>query len=233
MIDMETLVREAMTEQTGDLHLSPDAATRALHAAQSRRRGHKRLGLLAGSGAAFAVAGTGIAAATGVMPWWRTHELDSRPFLSSADPTSVAGSQVRFTAPGPESTTFEIVTKAMTVRGTGVDCTALAVKDTQGSSQHLTSACGTADMAVPRAASIDWQAPSGATYAVVTGPDPSSAATRVVLQDSQGGTEATGSVGAGYFLVYVSAEQLAPSSRLVFTDTSGRVLDEFPLDASP
>jgi hypothetical protein len=234
MIDMENLVRQVMTEQTEALDLGPDAATKALRAAARRRRGHKRLALIAGAGAAFVVAGTGIAAATGVIPWWASKAaVDSSPFATAPEPAAVAGSTVRLTVPGPESTTFELVTNTVTMGATQVNCTAVAVKDARGRSQHLTNGCGTPGMATPRAASFDWQAPSGATYAIVTGPDPTSNAVKVALKDSDGVASATEPVSGGYYLVYVPAEGLSPTGSLVFYDASGQVVDQLALDLAP
>ena len=56
---------------------------------------------------------TGIAAATGALPWWSSSEQAmSSPFGTASDPGAVPGSEVRLTAPGPESSTFEIVTSS-------------------------------------------------------------------------------------------------------------------------
>ena len=77
MIDMENLVREAMTEQTEDLYLGHDAASRALRAAARRRFEWRRVVLIAAVGAAIAVVGAGIAAATGVLPWYDRQQADA------------------------------------------------------------------------------------------------------------------------------------------------------------
>jgi hypothetical protein len=242
MIDMENLVRQVMTEQTEDLDLGRDAASRALRAA-ARRRGRRRLGLIAASCAAFAVAGTGIAAATGVMPWWMSHTspVDSSPIVTSPDPAAVAGSIVQFTAPGPESSTFEIVTGTpATVGAVQVTCTVTAVKDAQGRSQHVLESCKQPGMLDARGATVDWQAPSGTLYAVFTGPAPTATAAKVAVKDSHGVTAATGPVGNGYYLVWASAEELSQDARtgvvngsLVFYDASGQVVDEWALDPHP
>ncbi len=233
MIDMESLVREVMTDQTEGLHLRPDAATTALRAAGRRRRRHQRLALSAGSGAALAVAGTGIAAATGALPWWTSDtEFVSSPFATAQDPAAIAGSQVRLAVPGPESTTFEIVTNTVTIAGRQETCTAVAVTDAQGGSQHLTTSCGRAGAAVAYAGGLDWQAPSGATYAVVTGPNPTPNAVTVSLKDSQGGSSSAEPVGGGYYLIYVPAKEFSPTSTLVFRDASGHVVGVLPLSGA-
>jgi hypothetical protein len=230
MIDMERLVRQVMADQAEDLELGPDAASRALRAAARRRSGPRRLGLVAGSGAAFAIAGTGIAAATGVLPWWTSvAAVRSSPFATAQDPAAVAGSQVRLAVPGPESTTFEIVTNTMATGAGQMNCAAVAVKDANGRSQHLTTSCGGAGAAVARAAGLDWLAPSGAAYIIVTGPDPTSDAATVALKDSHGVTGPSEPVGGGYYLAYAPADKVSPTSSLVFYDASGHVVDELPL----
>jgi hypothetical protein len=88
-------------------------------------------------------------------------------------------------------------------------------------------------MAVARAVSLDWQAPSGATYAIVSGPDPTSTAAKVAFKDSNGVTGASEPVGDGYYLVYAPAEQLTPTGSLVFYDASGQVVDQLALDLAP
>lgn len=228
MIDMENLVRERMDEQTDGMDLEKDAATKAIRAAARRRRS-KRLALMAGSSAAFAVAGTGIAAAAGVLPWWTSVEATtSSPFATAQDPAAVAGSQSRLTIPGPESTTFEVVTNTMTTGAQHLNCTAVAVKDAHGRSQHLTNSCGAPGAFTALAGSFDWQAPSGATYAIVTGPAPTSDAAKVVLTDSNGVTSSE-PVAGGFYLVYAPAASLSPNDRLVFYDTAGKFVDEMSL----
>jgi hypothetical protein len=64
------------------------------------------------AGAVFIAVGAGVAAATGVLPGWKTEQaVMSSPFFTSADPATVAGSTVSLSVPGPESTTFEVVTR--------------------------------------------------------------------------------------------------------------------------
>jgi hypothetical protein len=103
-------------------------------------------------------------------------------------------------------------------------CTAIAVKDAQGRSQHLMTSCGAAGAAVANAGSFDWQAPSGVTYAVIAGPTPVSTAAKVALLASNGVTATTEPVGGGYYLVYAPAELSTGS--LVFYDERGQVVDE-------
>lgn len=235
MIDMENLVREVMTEQTEDLCLGRDAASRALRAAARRRFGRRRVVLIVVVGAAISVAGAGIAAATGVLPWWnRAHTMRSAmnsPFATSADPAAVAGSTVRLSVPGPASTTLEVVTNTVTVAIGQAHCTAIAAKDAQGRSQHLMTNCGAPGAAVAQAGSFDWQAPSGVTYAIVAGPTPTSTAAKVALLASNGVTATTEPVAGGYYLVYAPAELSVAS--LVFYDARGQVVDELALHPHP
>jgi hypothetical protein len=235
MIDMENHVREVMTEQTEDLYLGHDAASRALRAAARRRFERRRVVLIAAVGAAITVVGAGVAAATGVLPWWNTVQTMrsgmSSPFGTSADPAAVAGSIVRLSVPGPASTSFEVVTNTVTVATGQADCTAIAVKDAEGRSQHLMTNCGAPGAAVAQAASFDWQAPSGVTYAIVAGPTPTSTAAKVALLAGNGVTATTEPVAGGYYLVYAPAE--LSTSSLVFYDARGQVVDELALHPHP
>jgi hypothetical protein len=235
MIDMENLVREVMTDQTEDLYLGHAAASRALRAAGRRRSERRRVMLIAAVGAAITVVGAGVAAATGVLPWWNSVQTMrsgmSSPFATSADPAAVAGSTVRLSVPGPASTTFEVVTNTVTVDTGQTDCTAIAAKDAQGRSQHLMTSCGVPGAAVAQAGSFDWQAPSGVTYAIVAGPTPTSTAAKVALLASNGVTATTEPVAGGYYLVYAPAE--LGVARLVFYDAGGQVVDELALHPHP
>jgi hypothetical protein len=235
MIDMENLVREVMTEQTEDLYLGHDAASRALRAAGRQPFERRRVKLIAAVGAAITVVGAGVAAATGVLPWWNSVQTMSSamssPFATSADPAAVAGSTVRLSVSGPASTTFEVVTNTVTVGTDQENCTAIAVKDAQGRSQHLMTSCGAPGAAVAQAGSFDWQAPSGVTYAIVAGPTPTSTAAKVALLASNGVTATTEPVAGGYYLVYAPAELSVAS--LVFYDARGQVVDELALQPHP
>jgi|GEM_PF-4846389 len=232
MIEIENLVRELMTEQTEDLYLGPDAAGRALRAVTSRRMRRKRGVLIAAVGAACAVAGAGVAAAIGVLPSWNSVQaVESSPFGTSADPAAVAGSNVRLSVSGPASTTFEVVTKTVTVGAARENCTAIAVRDSHGRSQHLMTSCGAAGAAVAQAGTLDWQAPSGVTYAVITGPTPTATAATVALLAGNGRPATTEPVAGGYYLVYAPAELSADS--LVFYDVRGQVVDELALRPHP
>jgi hypothetical protein len=210
-----------------DAPVPPDLLDRVHRGAQRRRSHKQRLGLIVGAGAAFAVAGTGIAAATGVLPGWSSSKQAlSSPFGTAANPGAVPGSEIRLTAPGPESSTFEVViSTVITAAGQQQQCLAIAVKEA-GQWQHLITGCRGAGATVPTSASFYWQTPSGATYAIVTGPDPTSDAAKVALQDSNGNTIGTGVVGGGQYLVYASAEDRNAQADLVFYDNSGRVVDQ-------
>jgi hypothetical protein len=177
---------------------------------------------------ALAGVGAGVAAATGVLPWWHAEQAAmsamSSPFATSADPAAVPGSTVRLSVPGPESTTFEVVTDTVTVGTDQEHCTAIAVTDARGRSQHLMTSCGAAGAAVAEAGRVDWQAPSGAAYAVIAGASPISTAAKVALLAGNGVTATTEPVAGGYYLVYAPAELSTGS--LVFYDERGQVVDE-------
>jgi len=231
MIDIENLVREVMMEQTEDLYLGHDAAGRAIRAA-ARRRFRRRRAVLIALGAAFTVAGAGVAAATGVLPWWNSVQaVESSPFGTSADPAAVRGSTVRLSVPGPASTTLEVVTDTVTVGADQENCTAIAVRDAQGRSQHLMTSCRAPGAAVADAASFDWQAPSGVAYAIIAGPAPTANAAKVALRAGNGLTAATGPVAGGYYLVFAPAELSTRS--LVFYDAHGQAVDELALHPHP
>lgn len=234
MIDMENLVREVMTEQTEDLYLGHDAASRALRAAARRSFGRRRVVLIAAVGAAIAVVGAGIAAATGVLPWYdRQQAVASLPFFTSTDPAALPGSTVNLSVPGPESTTFEIVTNNTERVGTDqMHCMTTVVKDAQGRSQPQLPGCGGPGAAAFTAGTFYWQAPSGVTYTVISGPTPVSTAAKVALLASNGVTAATGPVAGGYYLVYARADFSALAS-LVFYDARGQVVDELALHPHP
>ncbi|MGD0167824.1 MAG: hypothetical protein ABSC51_11165 [Gaiellaceae bacterium] len=235
MIDMENLVREVMTEQTEDLYLGHDAASRALRAAARRRFGWSRVVLIAAVGAAIAVVGAGIAAGTGVLPWYdRQQAVASLPFFTSTDPAALPGSTVNLSVPGPESTTFEIVTNNTERVGTDqMHCMTTVVKDAQGRSQPRLSGCGGPGAYDAGAGiDVDWQAPSGVTYTVISGLTLVSTAAKVALLASNGVTATTGPVAGGYYLVYAHADFSALAS-LVFYDARGQVVDELPLHPHP
>src|SRR5581483_8921429 len=136
-------------------------------------------------------------------------------------------STVQLTVSGPASTTFEVVTNTVTVGTDQQKCTAIAVKDAQGRSQHLMTSCGAPGAAVAQAGSFHWQAPSGATYAIVAGPTPTSTAAKVALLTSNGVTATTEQVAGGYYLAYAPVD--LSLAKLVFYDARGEVVDELAL----
>ena len=207
-----------------------------------RRRGHKRLVLAAVAGGLALLGAAAIATATGVMPWIRrAQEFNSAPFVTTPAPERLPGSNVVVTVPGPESTTFEIITNnTVTIGGKVNSCVAVINKDSQGQQRGAgLKGCAPVRAAGPgaesfRAGSFDWQAPSGTTYAVVEGTSPTANAATVALRDPSGATLATGKVGSGYFLIYTLATPTLPSNgSLVFSDASGQVIESQPFDLSP
>jgi hypothetical protein len=191
---------------------------------------------------ALAAVGAGAAVGTGVLPWWKHHEaIMALPFFTSADPAALPGSIVNISAPGPEGTTFEVVTNDTEMVGTVQQhCWGIFAEDAQGRPQGaVLRGCGPAGALVARGDprqvpsgattyAVFSGAPSGATYAVFTGPTPVSTAATVALVAGDGDTVTTEPVEGGYYLVYAPTEQAA--GRLVFYDQRGRVVDEL---ASP
>lgn len=214
-----------------------EAADRTSARLARRRRGHKLLVLAGVTAVLVLLAAAGVATAIGVMPWiTRAHEFRSTPFVTTPAPEALPGSNVVLTVAGPESTTFEVITNnTVTIGGEVNSCVAVINKNFQGQPQGAgLKGCGAAGAAVPAAGSFDWQAPSGTTYAVVEGPQPTPNAATVALRDPTGATLATGKVRGGYFLIYTLATATLPSNgSLVFSDASGHVVDSQPLDLSP
>jgi hypothetical protein len=206
-----------------------------------RRRGHKRLVLTAVAAGLVLLAAAAAATATGVAPWiTRAREFRTAPFVTTPNPATQPGSDVVLSVPGPESTTFEIVTNnTVTIGGKVNSCVAVINKDSQGQPQGAglkgCGPAGAAGAAVAGAGSFDWQAPSGTKYAVVEGTQPNSNAATVALRDPTGATLTTGKVEGGYFLIYTLATPTLPSDgSLVFSDASGHVIDTLPaLDLAP
>ena len=207
----------------------------AAPAARGQHRPRRTVAAVIAAAAAFTAVGAGVAAATGVLPWWNSAQTMgsamNSPFGTSPDPAALPGGVVRLSVPGPAATTFEVVTRTVTVATGRADCTAIAVRDRNGQSQRLLSSCGVPGAAVAQAGSLDWQAPSGVTYAVIAGPTPTSAAAKVALRASSGVTATAEPVAGGYYLVYAPAELSTDS--LVFYDTRGQVVDELALHPHP
>lgn len=217
-----------------DDRLGPEAADRALAGPARRRRGRRRLVVAAVGGVLVLLAAAGVATGTGVLPWiTRAQEFDSTPFVTTSTPETLPGSNVVLSVPGPEATTFEIITNdTVTIGGKVNSCVAVINTDAQGQRQGAgLTGCGPARAASPAAGEFDWQAPSGATYAVVEG---TADAATVALRDPSGATLATGKVEDGYFLLYTLATATLPSNAsLIFSDSSGHVVDTLPFDLSP
>jgi hypothetical protein len=124
--------------------------------------------------------------------------------------------------PGPESTTLEIVTKTVTVGSATGECTGVVVKEPQGRSEHPMSACGGTSALRAENSVFEWQAPSGAGYAIVTGAAPAGS-TKVALTD-RSGTAATGPVGDGYFVAYAPTPEMPAKGTLDFYNSSGQLI---------
>jgi hypothetical protein len=144
--------------------------------------------------------------------------------VTTPDPAALPGAAVKLTVPGPESTTLEIVTDSVTNDGSPGECTAVVVKEPQGHTSHLLSGCGGPAAAVPVAAIVEWQAASGVSYAIVSGPAPVGA-TKVALSSRSGVTGATGPTGGGYYLLYVPAQEMPEQGVLNFYNSSSQVIE--------
>ena len=186
------------------------------------------------AGAALMLVGAGVAVATGVLPGWKTEQaIIQSPFMTATDPAALQGSTVNLSAPGPESATLEIVTNnAETVGTLQEHCTAIVAKDAEGrplGGFPMLRGCGVAGQISPQgsgsgAGLLEWQLPSGVTYAVIYGNAAVPSAVNVALVAGNGDQVATGPADGGYFLVYAPA-QLATGS-LVFYDERGQIVDE-------
>lgn len=205
-------------------------------ASRERMRRFRPLAAVAVGVIALAAVGAGTAIGTGVLPWWKHHEaVMALPFFTSADPAALPGSIVHISAPGPEGMTFEFVTNDTEMVGTVQQhCSGLFAKDAQGRPVGgFPVECGPASAFHPQAPSGETTytnflgAPSGAPYAVFTGPTPVSTAATVTLVAGNGDAVATEPVERGYYLVYAPADRAAGS--LVFYDARGQVVDELAI----
>jgi hypothetical protein len=185
---------------------------------------------------ALAAVGAGAAVGTGVLPWWQHHEeVMALPFFTSTDPAALPGSIVHISAPGPEGLTFEFVTNDTEMVGTVQQhCSGLFAKDAQGRPVGgFPVECGRASALRPQAPFGETTyvtflgAPSGAPYAVFTGPTPISTAATVAVVAGNGDTVATGPVERGYYLLYAPPNRAAGS--FVFHDARGQVVDELAI----
>jgi hypothetical protein len=196
---------------------------------QPARRFRPAFAIAAGAAALMLVA-AGVAAATGVLPGWQNHQaIIQSPFMTATNPAALPGSIVNFSAPLPESATFEIVTNDTETVGTLHEhCTAIVALDAQGRS--LTDfpglrGCGTHPRTESsEAAGIQWQSRSGATYAVIYGAGAAPSAAKVALVAGDGETVATAPVKGGHYLVYAPFAQAA--GNLVFYNPHGQVVDK-------
>jgi hypothetical protein len=183
---------------------------------------------LVAAGVALTVAGGGYAAAaaSGVVPSpWSGPAVNT--FVASPDPAGT----VRLAVPGPESTILQIVTNTVPVGNGTAECTGLVVKEPQGRSVHVMSACGGPSAARAENGVFDWQAPSGATFSIVTGEAPASAA-KVSLTD-RSGTAATEPTGGGYFVAYVPTQEMPANGTLDFYNSSGQIIGSQTFGAVP
>jgi hypothetical protein len=213
---------------------APDGVTTQQHPLATRPRRIRSRTVAVG--VAVAVAGTGgyaVAAAAGELPNpWSGPAFRSIPFLTSSDPAALAGATVKLAVAGPESTTLEIVNDTVTVgSGTIGECSALVVKERQGRSRTVTTSCGGPSAARAENVGVVWQAPSGASFTIVTGLAPVGA-TKVALTDLNGAVT-TEPTGGGYFVVYVPAQVTPANGTVDFYNSSGQPAGSQPFGASP
>lgn len=186
------------------------------------------------AGAALLLVGAGVAAATGVLPGWKTEQtIIQSPFMTATNPAALPGSIVNLSAPGPDSSTVELVSNDTERVGTLQEqCTAIVATDADGRSLGdfpSLRGCGVAGQISPQgsssgAARIDWTLPSGATYAVIYGAGAAPTAVKVALMASNGDTVATGPADSGYFLLYAPLEQA--TGTLVLYNQQEQIVDK-------
>ena len=199
---------------------------------RSGRRSKARVAVLAGASAALLVGAGAISAAAGVLPNpWSGPAMDKIPFVNTPNPAAVAGSRVVLSVPGPEATTLEIVTDTVSVAGTPGTCTEVAIKETHGQAANVVSSCGTPSMASPVAGVVNWQAPSGASYAIVSSKAPPGAVT-VSLSGSRTLPTVTEPVGGGYYVLYVPSSEASEYDNLTFYDQAGQVISATSISLS-
>jgi len=213
----DALVIATAARIPADTHPAISISREHPRAARRRTTGSRLLA----AAVAVTVAGAGYvaAAAAGVLPSpWSGPAIDRIPFVTSPDPAGT----VRLAVPGPESTILEIVTNTTAV-GTAIgECTGVVVKGPQGRSVHPISACGGRSAARAENSVFDWQAPSGATFAIVWGAAPSGA-TKVSLTDRTG-TATTEPTAGGFFVAYLPTQQMPATGTLDFYDSSGQII---------
>jgi hypothetical protein len=193
-----------------------------------------RPALAVAAGAALLLVGAGVAAATGVLPGWKTEQaLIQSPFMTATDPAALPGSTVNLSAPGPASSTVELVSNDTETVGTLQEhCTAVVATDAEGrplGDFPSLRGCGVAHQISPQgsssgAARIEWTLPSGVTYAVIYGAGAAPRAVKVALVASNGDAVSTGPAERGYFLLFTPLEQA--TGTLVLYDQQGQVVDK-------
>ena len=111
----------------------------------------------------------------------------------------------------------------LSVAGAAATCMDVVIKESQGQTANVVSSCGTPSMASPVAAVQNWQAQSGASYAIVDSKAPPGAAT-VSLTGPPTLPTVTEPVGGGYYVLYVPASEASEYSDLTFYNHAGQVI---------
>jgi hypothetical protein len=206
----------------------------------SRRSRRRRLGVVVGASIGIIAAGGGIAAATGVLPLPWADQKAGVSFINSSDPASVPGSKVQATLLGPESTVWTVVTDVVDNGPTNFEtCSAMSIRGPQGKAVLGDAGFGGCSFGSavpggtvsasqehqisPSISITSWKAPSGATFAIVSGQTPPGYA-KVSLGNNRGATATTEPVTNNYYLAYVPWTSLPSHSNLTFYDADGRIL---------
>lgn len=203
----------------------------------SRRRRHGRRTAIACGGALVALAGGGgIAAAAGLFDS-ATPLPQAQLFQSSTDPAKVPGATLRLSVPGPEGFTLQVVTDHATAVDQSDTCVALGIigPDGRPAATHGYATCS--GLVAPPGSTVPpqqpattpsggvetWKAPSGVNYDLIFGQSaPGIAQVRLVSRD--GVVEASEPANAHGYVVYIPSARFTSYSRLIFTDTFGKVV---------
>jgi len=164
---VDTITRAARDDQRHPRH----------HRSTPRRhRNGRRLAVVSGAVIAALAAGGGLAAATGLFG--PPHPLPAALwFMSSPDPSKVPGAVVQLNVPGPEGTTFRVVTDTVTANNQIQSCVALAIEGPSGKPLPVNGDGVCAGLAAPPGSTVPqllqetpsggltiWRAPSGANF---------------------------------------------------------------------
>jgi hypothetical protein len=214
------------------------ARTRRKMSPSIRRRPRlgRRSAIAAAGALAVIAAGCGIAAAAGPFDPPQPSPA-ATSFMSSPDPAKVPGAKVQLSVPGPEGTTFQVVSDTVTTPNQTAACVALGIIGSHGEPLADHPGGGCADVIAapggtvpPRLAQLTpsiqlqvWHSPSGASYYVIFGQGIPGVA-EVSLTNSGGAAATTQPAVPGGYAIYIPATRLVDYDHLIFTNTSGTIL---------